>query len=196
MPLHIPADHWQIAYVHRQTGSRQLAVCTMGVRYTGADWTTDRVQVEAAWMEDVMPQVGSSWTLERVDWRSQGGIVRQRFTAVVGGIASAQVVGAVAYIINKRTDQPGRANRGRLFLPGAAESAVNEDGSIVAGVRADLDLAFTNYRAQIVAANFIPVILHNEPQIPPVGGGDFPTDITSFTTAALVGIQKRRLRGG
>lgn len=195
MPLYIPEDHYQVSYVHRQTGSRQLAVCTMGMHDLSADFAVAAPLSEAAWMEDVCPQIGSSWTLERIDWRTQQGIIRQRFTAIVGGIASAQVVGAVAYLINKRTSAAGRKFRGRLFLPGAAESAVNEDGSVVAGVQADLNTAFANYLAQTVAAGMQPVLLHNVAAIPPVGEGG-PTNITSFTTSPIVGIQRRRLRGG
>lgn len=97
----------------------------------------------------------------------------------------------VALLLKKRSDVGGRRNRGRMFMPGVPESAVNEIGELtstyrnaVNGLASDF-LDYCQSGGSSNSANM--VILHSS-------APSTPTVVTSLVCDTRVATQRRRLR--
>lgn len=99
----------------------------------------------------------------------------------------------VCVLVRKNTGQPGRKNRGRMYLPGISEDGVDPLGTVIEGYRNGWQSVITSFFSATLAADFIPVIFHNIDSLP-AGPDDGPTDITSLTVEPRVATQRRRNR--
>lgn len=106
--------------------------------------------------------------------------------AALGTQAAAGLTPAVAYLVRKNTALGGREGRGRMFIPGGVESALDNSGNVISGTLAGLQAAFNNLFADMVAGFVPPVLLHNSATV--------PTDITSFSVDSRAATQRRRQR--
>lgn len=97
----------------------------------------------------------------------------------------------VALLVQKRSDFGGRRNRGRMFMPGVPESAVNEIGELTStyrnAVQGLLDDWLENLQAGGALNTSNMVILHSS-------APSTPTVVTSLTCDSRVATQRRRLR--
>lgn len=193
MVLSIPEDHYQVSFIHSLIGSTQEAVCTLGLRYDGADFANEATDVELAWIGDVMGQMNESWKLSRVVWRIQAGSVRDLPADTVGTNAAPGEPPMVSVLVRKNTGQPGKINRGRMYLPGISEDGVDHLGFLLSGYRDGWQAVFTSFMSAVLAANFQPVILHNVDTLPPAPS-EAPTEITFFSVEPRVATQRRRNR--
>lgn len=110
-------------------------------------------------------------------------------STVQAGTGSSQASSQVAYLIHKNTALGGRAGKGRMYLPGVTESAVNANGSIDSGTLDTLTADIETFGSAIAALGIDPVVLHGEDS--PLST---PTPITSLTVDSIVATQRRRLR--
>lgn len=107
----------------------------------------------------------------------------------IGGDTSAQATPNVAYLVRKNTAAGGRPNRGRMYLPGVAEAAVDPTGLIESAKLAQLQTNVDSFGADLATGLLTPVVLHSEDS--PVA---LPTVITSLTVDGRAATQRRRMR--
>jgi hypothetical protein len=119
---------------------------------------------------------------------------------VTGGVVGESVPSNVSYVITFKTALRGRANRGRNYVPGLPNAAVDTN-TIVAGTRTGLLDFYTTLRAgaseggwsMVVVSRYSGVDAQGKP-IPRLVGQTTP--ISSFVTFdSTVDSQRRRLPG-
>jgi len=81
----------------------------------------------------------------------------------------------------------GRANRGRWFLPGVPEEVVDSAGFIDSAARDDYTGNSIAFVAALAVDDFVPVILHSDPELT-------PTVVLSILCGAKVYTRGSRLR--
>lgn len=107
--------------------------------------------------------------------------------SIGGSSAAAAVAPNTAFLLKKQTAQGGRKHRGRMFLPGVAETVVDQGGLVTP---VEVTAISTDCAALLTAltANQVPmVLLHNDIGTP-------PTVVTSLFCDSKVATQRRRLR--
>lgn len=110
-------------------------------------------------------------------------------TATTGGDSGAGLWPGSAVLVTKATAAGGRAGKGRFFLPGIGESAVNQSGVVgdtfLGNLQTDLDTFYDN----LVGGDLQPVVLHGASS--PISS---PTPITAFIAQPQIATQRRRNR--
>ncbi len=110
--------------------------------------------------------------------------------APLSGTASGATASPnVTYLIRKNTGFGGRTGRGRMYLPGVVEGAVNEGGAITAAQVTSMTNALEAMRTALIAIGLVPTLLHGAAS--PV---QVPMPITSFTPDTVAATQRRRMR--
>ncbi len=111
------------------------------------------------------------------------------FETNVGGVNSLAVSPQVALLVKKVTALGGRANKGRMFIPGIVENWVDGAGVVSPGVQASADTALASFLAAIALSGTMTgmVILHNAVELAPAA-------VTALKTDGRVATQRRRLR--
>lgn len=109
------------------------------------------------------------------------------FTDIVNGTrAQPNVTPQVTLLAQKNTALGGRKQRGRMFLPGAAEEDVNAAGLVSTAALGSWNTTLTDFLAALVT-NAIPmVLLHTD--------ATAPSPVTSMVLSELASTQRRRLR--
>lgn len=191
MAIHIPADEMELGFVHTQTGTTELAVCTLGIRGTGPITGTQFLAAANAWVEEVLPVICSTIRLVEVHGRTNEGTSNVATFSVPGGLNVDCAPYSVATLVHKISGVPGRRNRGRWYLPGVNEDAVDAAGVISPAIYAPFQARMDAFQEALDDANLKGVIFHN----PPLGGGTpASTEILSFQVDARVATQRGRLR--
>lgn len=193
MVLSIPADHYQVSFIHTLGTGFQDAVITFGVHHQTGVLAVDALALETAYGATVMSQMNNAWYFTRAVWREQLGAVRDAEKAVQGGNGAPCEPPMVAVLVRKTTGQPGRAKRGRMYFPGISEDGVDEFGNLITGYKGGWTTVLDDFYDAFATNNMEPVILHNVPSLP-AGVGDEPTPINGFAVQARVATQRRRNR--
>jgi hypothetical protein len=115
-------------------------------------------------------------------------------SAEVAGTDTGQITGEsvapnTAFLIRKLTGVGGRTGRGRLFLPGVAESAVGPGGALTSTYAVDISATFNAFQLNMATAG-LPLALLHSPDSPV----STPMLITSLSCDTRVATQRRRLR--
>jgi hypothetical protein len=191
--LNIPTGYYEVAMHHHLTASLHDSVCTMGVRYTGADFSTDASKWIDGW-GDLWKAAQASWIFDRTVFQAQGGTVLE--VVNVGGLpgldSDAVATSNIAFLLNKITALPGRRGKGRCYMPGVGEAAVNGQGYVSSTKLAALQTALNNATVKWAAGHWSLVLLHNVPT------GDSPalyppTPLTAIGFGAQVATQRNRM---
>lgn len=192
MPLVIPEGYYEAAFHHMQLGTTRPAVCTLGLEYDGDDFEGDAVEAVGGWV-GLMGKLSSVVSFTKATMRNQIGIVWERAYLTPGGDTGEAAPYNTAYLVKKTTSSPGRANRGRMFLPGVNEVLLDSNGIINGSKITGLQTGLAAMKSTFEAYNFRPTILHNSP----TGGGApiGPTPIAAFAIQNQIATQRRRLRG-
>jgi hypothetical protein len=106
-----------------------------------------------------------------------------------GGGSGSPAPPGISVLIRKQSAAGGRANRGRLFMPGIADEDMVAGGALASGIQAAFQGAADDLWGAMVAAELSPVVLHaaNSPVTT-------PTPIVSLSVDAVVATQRRRQR--
>lgn len=130
---------------------------------------------------------GGGW----VTWGSDGGDIRidGSVAPVAGGRAPGAAPPNVATLVQKLTALGGRRNRGRMYLPGAVETDIDNEGLYGTTPLGVLQTAATAFRTQTLALAQVDqlVLLHEQAPFT-------PTEITSLVVSRTVATQRRRQR--
>lgn len=193
MPLVIPPGFFNVSFQFTQVGSGQKAAFTTGVKGPDPLDPVDANDFEVAVRTPILPLMTADWVHDKVTWSSGAGTVRETFLNAPGTDQTAALIAAAAILVHKRTTLPGRQGRGRWFIPGPGEGAVDGVGNLTAGRLTDWTNAMTAVLFNVnttTAYDFY--LLHNQvlggPVPPP------PTEIISLDVSPKCGIQRRRLR--
>lgn len=104
-----------------------------------------------------------------------------------GALGGAVAPPQVATLIGKSTGLAGRANRGRMYVPGVLDADVNDDGTFTTVRLNGLQAAANTFLGDLDTLEVPMVILHNDP-------ADTPTTVNQLNVSAKVATQRRRLR--
>jgi len=107
--------------------------------------------------------------------------------AGTGGTASSSP--NTAWLVQKTSAFGGRTGRGRMYIPGIAETLHNGAGVITPANRTSMQNAMETLRANLVAFGASPVVLHGSATVVVP-----PRLIVAFNVDAKVATQRRRLR--
>lgn len=189
MPLVIPATHCHVQ--HRFTGTALPfgAATTYGAVKGAVAPVADAQFFHEAFDQYLMDYLSSGLTLIEtlVKWGPNDTGPFAVWGAAVPGRASATTITPnVAYLINKSTALGGKANRGRMYLPGAPEQDLNPDGTLGAGVAAAVNPDLMLWHADLAGNGTEMVVLHNGPSA--------PTPVTFLNLNPRAATQRRRLR--
>lgn len=117
-----------------------------------------------------------------------GGVSGVSSSGFVGNDTSAAMPPQVAVLIRKTSNTGGRRGRGRMYVPGLAQSASLEGGYLVAATQANWQQRFDTFLSSLAAADLPMVILHNDIAF-------IPSGVTTLSVQNILATQRRRIRG-
>lgn len=191
MTLVIPPTYYVQRFEFEAVNAANVAACSIGLHYTGADFATDAANADTAWITNMMPVISIAWRLSAISWHVADGTVRAQPYDVEGGDTASPMPPNVAYLLRKGTAMPGRSQRGRMYLPGVSEPSVDGTGNVLMAKITAIAAGVQGWGVARNAAHFIPHLLHgpNKAGVQPA-----PTQITTISCDNLVATQRRRLR--
>lgn len=194
----IPLGFAEIRWFFTGSGAPTGAATTLGAEVTLP--TTPQAKVEEAhdaFGDEVMPFLVQNVGLSRTELKfgpEQTGITVETSGERSGGVLTPQAAPNLAYLVIKQTALGGRRGKGRLYLPGVAEAAVDQAGNVLSSQVSTLDDAFEALRLRLVAIGLEPHLLHDPPQGQNPSPQPPPTEIVSFSASAVAATQRRRMR--
>ena len=191
----IPTDYAQANFKFAGDGVPLGAECTLGfnVELYGSD--------PAGLAGEIISQISANnvndnWSddirLDTVEVKfgpNSTGPSAEVVAGLGGGISGECSAPNTAFLIRKLTSTGGRTGRGRMYIPGVAESQVTLGGNLVSPYAADVGATWEAFRTDMSSAGAVPVLLHG-----PGSPVSTPLIITSFLCDAKVATQRRRLR--
>lgn len=190
----IPSGYCQANYIWGGTSAPSGAECTLGFDVSGWAGTPDELAESIAdqWTVDCRSNTVTTVTLVRVDVKF-GPVATGpsgTFSINSAGLWSTAAAGPnTSYLLHKNTAFGGRAGKGRMYLPGVAESAVNVSGVIDSGVASSITADWSDTLLALGIQGAEAVVLHGDNS--PI---TTPTPITSVAIDATSATQRRRLR--
>lgn len=207
MTLIIPVGHYHCKLRWRLTGDPEEMVSTLAVTAQGGgerDIVDVAHAVFNAWAGAFEPQTLSSQytlvgcTVAEGTESGEAGQVASWDEAIPGTATQAVVPSNCALLCKKTSAKSGRANTGRMFVPGGylVESGVGATGELngfdYGTIQGYLTQFYDNLRDATTAvgqpiADFLPVILHSILT-------ESPTPIISFVLDRIIATQRQRMR--
>lgn len=117
----------------------------------------------------------------------EGEVVFTDTAGANGGTSGQSLPPSAAWPLTKFSAFGGRANRGRMFLPGISIAAVNSAGAIEPSSSNGMSEAMGGFLSDLADADVVPVILHNDTELT-------PTVILGILCGSLVYDRGTRLR--
>lgn len=202
MPLVIPPGYAQCSVEITNSGDPQPWYVTHGIDVSdvGGDFIAAGKNVlqafDVAWSTWLRPS--SRITGVYLTIGSDGGnytLYVTPPTAMVGSSTAEKLPQNCAYLVQKVTTRPGRAGKGRCFLPGIApEQSVDDVGVLTSGAilsaQDACDLWLVTLANATGAVKTPMVLLHNAG----IPGGSTPTPVTALRIDSRIATQRRRLR--
>lgn len=186
----IPVGFAQVTHVFGGPVLPYGAVTTYGINQPSIVSPTDFVDdIHGFFVANVMPNVNEF--IDVIETRIKLG-PNDIGPAYAGGLpAQGAVTGTgsppnVAFLVEKNTAAGGRANRGRMFLPGVTESYVTDSGALIPAAVADWQVALDAWLEDLDTNGSPMVLLHS--------ASSDPTTVASLTIDGRVATQRRRLR--
>lgn len=199
--LLIPVGFAQAVFTMTLSGDPEPIVNTVGFKVLNPPWTqADTEALDAAWKvtPGLRAEVSSSYqfTKTTVYVGQDGGppVVFESTNAPSAGLgAGAPLPQNCAVLATKRTALAGRRNKGRWYIPGIGEGAVDALGVIagatVTAFQTAMNATFTNLRSVTNVEQLY--ILHNSEGVTAPGP---PSEIISWAIQPKIATQRRRLR--
>jgi len=171
--------------VHYSSGSGP-AVNTLAVVADTVAGMTDAQLVadglHGAWKSKLMPQICSYYQLDHVEVASPAGSVSSTIAPSSGGNTGTPNATNACYLVKK---QVAAGRRGRLFLPGVSENALQPDGSIKSSSYNSVQSAVSALYTELVAIGLQPILIRAD-------GSE--QVVTEFLLSHWSGVQNRRFR--
>lgn len=190
----IPAGYAQINWSFTGSGLPHGADVTLGVDISSYAGNVGAAALQAAqdWASNIMPFLNSAVALTNTHVKfgpNTTGPAADNGTTQAGTGATAGMSPNVTFLVHKATLFGGHAGRGRMFVPGVAETSVDQAGQLDGGTVTALQGGFDGLLNDLGTALLIPVLLHS-------AGSPLttPSTIVDFTVDPKVATQRRRLR--
>lgn len=199
MPVIIPPDHAQVTFdLISPSFESGLANVTLGIRLTGGAVGATMGAVALGVAEDfetnLLAPLSSLVTVQEVravDEDSFGAVT----PGLVGGNSVNMPPSNVALLVRKATARRGPRGRGRMYWPHMVEEAtIDPGGNITGSTVTALQGLFDAFRDDLLARDFVPVVLQGDnpgQQSPPINP---PPAITRFLVEPKVATQRGRMR--
>ncbi len=200
MALIIPAGHGQVIHQLSLANDPEPMAVTFGVKFDGQAPTNAQTTVEdlhTIFASTLFSIPHSSYRFEQTEMRFV--VAELGEPQVVVEVNPIQATGSAnplpqncAALFHKRSNVTGRRNRGRLYLPGLSEGAVDPAGRLNSGeVTAYGGLANDWLNAVRLTESIADmVILHSDG----ISSAPAPTVVSSITVDPVIATQRRRLR--
>lgn len=194
MPFIYANGSAKLSYHFKLSSDPEDMIVTIGVLASGPPITTELTAIYDAWADNFVPNMSDEYTFRgfEIVGKDSGGAeyAAELFSNQAGAVSSTFLPSNVALLIQKRTGIPGRANRGRMYVPGHLTAGqVAENGTIAATPLGDFQLAATEFLGDLtnspVTGISAAAILH------PAGTN---TPISALVVDDVVATQRRRLR--
>lgn len=190
----IPTGYAQVNWRFTGTSLANPAECTIGIITTGytSDITHLAEDMYTLFRDTLLGSLASSVNLDSCTVKegpNDLGPMAVFSDTFVGGQAGAGSSSAVSMLLHKITASGGRANRGRMYLPGCCEANVQPDGSITSTFFSALQSNVADFMAAFTDYAVVPYVLHG-----PDSPVTTPTQIISITADPVVATQRRRQR--
>lgn len=193
MPV-IPTGYAQVNLIFTGSQIPTGAEITMGFDleiYAGSA-TGLAGDVGGIFASGIMPNLNASCTLSGALAKfgpSATGPSGEQTFSTVGGDGGAACSPGVTYLVQKVTNDGGRAGRGRWYVPGCSEADVSGNGEIDATFLAQMQSDLDAFLVSITAADLTPVVLHGAESPLSV-----PSPITGLVIDNRVATQRKRQR--
>lgn len=206
-PIEIPSGFSQIALVHDVPGAHGEVIVTWAISNVGSE-TTDLRLVMDAWQDEVIePCMTTNVTF--VEGRSLRGprpgtptlsLLADPGKPTVGAQGPGALPVNCATLVSTITALGGVQFRGRKYLPGVSEGAVDDAGNLSTAGQSQFQDAMDLFYGVVTAGSNELVILHSPPLVdpgpPPVyGTAPAPTNILELRVQRKMATQRTRLRG-
>lgn len=154
---------------------------------TEADGMLDAAKSALAPMVSSTYNIGPGFVVQGQD----GGDVRVDGTsaATAGTHAGAPLPNNCAILFRKVTAAGGRRHRGRMYIPGVAETSVGESGILAPALQTIANTAALALRTNLVALATVDTL-----QLFHQSDAFVPTEITTLTAQNRIATQRRRMR--
>ena len=208
MPEQFPReDEVFMEFIHSGPGASGDVVCTLGAKTdSGLAITQARSDAIAdAWGDGPVSQMCSQIRYDRMHMLVGLSSSVAEFTSFDGrngALTGNQMVPLdTAIVVKKLTGLAGRRFRGRLYLPGIPEGAVDDAGillsSYVTSLASAFSLLLTRFAAFTIPAMQI-ALLHRpitKPAVPEYTLESIEaTEVTAFAVESQIGTQRTRIR--
>lgn len=197
MAIVIPEGFSQIRLNFTSTTSTHNPACTFGINWPGSTNPVDDLRTAITdFVENIIQDCTTNIAISNFTFTSaaEGGGVGSGTLPLIapksGAIGGDQMTPQVAYLYRKQGNKVGRKHRGRLYIPGVAESKVDGAGVIDPDFVEDqtnhCETAMEALADAGSEAPFVMVLLHSDPDLD-------PTPVTDLFPEEVVATQRRRL---
>jgi len=183
--------------------SSQLAVNTLwfqGLGPADASALSDLNDALIDWYTgSILPLLSNGFALDAVNSIAQDTSFAPSVSTTgglpaVGAVNSATQAPQVAGVVSFRTPNRGRSARGRIYLPGVPENALDTPGTMNSTFRAAVVSAFDALNGVVGALNYSHVVVsHFTNHLPRTAG--FPQPVITYLMDAPLDTQRRRTVG-
>ncbi len=108
--------------------------------------------------------------------------------SVTGPSSDKSTLPQVAVLVRKISGLGGRANIGRMYMPGCTDATFEEGGFLLSAAQARLQEDFDNFLNSIEASDLPMHILHAD------GSALAPAEVISLSVQSVAATQRRRIR--
>lgn len=206
----IPEGFAQVTHVFGGGSCPRGAVVTYGIEHSGI--VTPAFVADAAgdaWDAEMLTSQVATCTHVSVEVKfgpDDTGPSASNSRGTIGTAGGAGASPQVAFLAQKSTALGGRRGRGRLFIPGVAEGAVDVSGVVAGASFTQLAGDLTSFLASLDTKGIPMVLLHDPPtewvlvagqprRVPVAGSVPVPTPVTSLDASSTISTQRRRVRG-
>lgn len=186
----IPAGYAKATYRFTGDAVNFPANVTLGINNgDDLDASTLASALANAMVDNILPDISNQLFFESILVKlgpNDTGPFAQLDVGEVGGASLINVPPQVSLIVQKVTASGGRANRGRLFMPGITRDSTNQQGEVLPANLTTFQADWDAFYADVTTGATSPVVLHS--------GAGAPTEITSLNVESLLATQRRRQR--
>jgi hypothetical protein len=190
----------QITY----TGERNTAANIFYLSCSAAHGATlDQLETLAEyigtqWKDGIMPSISSAVSCETClvsDWTSADGLTGLYDVGQAGSLTGDPLPAQVATLINYTTNLRYRGGRGRMYLPQATGTELENDQSwttdFIGGLEAQLATLMSGINEQTIGSNAVTWVLYHRGTTHVPQGVE---DVLVLTVSPTPGTQRRRVR--
>lgn len=195
MPINIPLGYCTMAFHHSGDALQGEAICTMGLGLIINPSFQDMFdEISTGWATHFLPHMHPSYRYEKLTAFMPGEAGDVVFESLAGNNPGSSAGTAlppnVAILLKKVTGFAGKANRGRMYLPGVTAEALSGSNKALLSsfTLGNLNTAAASFIGSIIDAGAVPYLLHQ------VGIADPPRQVSDLNPAERLATQRGRLR--